>query len=43
MGISPQDFAGTDAMRFSEKGYEAIAFIGGDKDDKWHLNYHAKT
>ncbi len=41
MGISPQDFAGTDAMRFSEKGYEAIAFIGADKDDQWPLCYHS--
>ena len=41
MGTSPQDFAGTDGMRFSEKGYEAIAFIGADKDDKWPLCYHS--
>jgi len=43
MGASAQDFAGSDAMRFSEKGYEAISFIGGDKDDHWPLNYHSHT
>ena len=41
MGASAQDFAGTDAMRFSEKKYEAIAFIGADKDDHWPLCYHS--
>ncbi|NHI94067.1 MAG: M28 family peptidase [Candidatus Lokiarchaeota archaeon] len=41
MGVSAQDFAGTDAMRFSEKKYEAIAFIGADKDDHWPLCYHS--
>lgn len=41
MGVAPQDFAGTDAMRFSEKKYDAVAFIGGDKDDHWPLCYHS--
>ena len=41
MGTSAQDFAGSDAMRFSEKKYEAIAFIGGDENDHWPLCYHS--
>ncbi|NVM31737.1 MAG: M28 family peptidase, partial [Candidatus Helarchaeota archaeon] len=38
-----QPYADTDAMRFSEKGFEATAFLGLNKEDHFPEVWHEKA
>ncbi len=41
--VERQPYADTDAMRFSEKGFEAMAFLGLNKDDHFPEVWHEKA
>jgi len=41
--VARQPYADTDAMRFSEKGFEATAFLGLNKDDHFPKVWHERA
>ncbi len=41
--VARQPYADTDAMRFSEKGFDAMAFLGLNKDDHFPEVWHEKA